>query len=1036
MLRQILLFCACWLVWQPITTAQQRLQNFYTPQNGLPQSQIMGLLQHSRGHLVGGTHSGLFIFNGTSFRNVLAKDGLPHHAVGALTEDSKGRIWFMTGGGNNRFISYYDGAKVVTDPKWQTDIKHLNIQHFRIDVHGKCWFLDNKNLLYVYNGKSVNCLSKTNPTLQGQVFHALLYDKKHDQILLGTTKKGFFLFKNDSLKTGVLDTTLANYGGLQRLEWLDNQQNHQVLVGNQIYRVELGKLRWIQKLNYAVPQQIGSITQTSDSTFYFMQKQSKRLYFQTANGKLDSFPDFEHPFNMVLADKADNLWVGTEGGLLRIFSPTHGKAFYNFDKKDLKQIWAMLEDKQGNMWMGSYYDKTVLKKVNQNKIQSVKKDAQNGLLQGQIKDEFGFFYFGGGADSIGNLYFPMHWGIIKYDGKQFTSFFHNQKGCSMYLYVDKQQNTLLSASLEGFDWINLTTQEKRHYGIEQGLRIKAGGYIRSIAKANQPNQYWLGGASGIYLFDVAQGKCLKSFTDIEGNFPFYGNRCIWVDTYNNVWAGSSQGLLRYDASKDRFELFGKTAIYVDVNALTQERNHLVVGANNGLYFMNLDALQQGKTEITHYDHRSGYIGIEPNQNCLVTDSKGDVWVAASDIVTRITPSLLAPADSTTENIYVLKVNEQLIPYPKYDQIIEINQGIETVHFELEAVNFHHANELIYRYSIDGGKWLETSSAHLFFSDLSNGVHTVRIQTMIGTMDKETVLRFKLTYPFHRHRNFPYWAALLTFMLISWAGYALRQSTIREKQADLKSQQADFDKKKLALQNDALQLQMQQTALDKMKAERKTDILRVKMLEAQMNPHFIFNVLSAIQNLILQNNPEVASENLVKMARLIRLFLEANNNTLSDEFSMVPLDKEIDLLKRYIEFEKLKYGDRFDYDLNIAQTIQDDPGSIEIPTMFIQPFVENAIKHGVLSLPNRQKGFIWIEMYLENEDYFICKVRDNGIGIEASKELNKHSIGGHKSLGTKIIKDRLDKLNELGSDVQITTTNVATGGTEVTIQIGL
>ncbi|RBW61335.1 hypothetical protein DS884_03225 [Tenacibaculum sp. E3R01] len=174
-------------------------------------------------------------------------------------------------------------------------------------------------------------------------------------------------------------------------------------------------------------------------------------------------------------------------------------------------------------------------------------------------------------------------------------------------------------------------------------------------------------------------------------------------------------------------------------------------------------------------------------------------------------------------------------------------------------------------------------------------------------------------------------------------------------------------------------------------------LQLKSLKAQMNPHFMFNALNSIQSLILKEDKHEAYTYLSKFASLIR------ENLQMSEKSFVYFEEELSLLKKYLELEKLRFRDNFEYKIKGIENIED----IKIPSMIIQPFVENSIKHGLL---HKVTGLKKVNIYFYQEEVFKCVIIDNGIGIEKSKEINTLN-SKVASFSTKAIQERLTFLKD-------------------------
>ncbi len=203
------------------------------------------------------------------------------------------------------------------------------------------------------------------------------------------------------------------------------------------------------------------------------------------------------------------------------------------------------------------------------------------------------------------------------------------------------------------------------------------------------------------------------------------------------------------------------------------------------------------------------------------------------------------------------------------------------------------------------------------------------------------------------------------------------------------------------------------------------------LRQQMNPHFIFNTLNSIQYYMYQHDKLATNNYLTKFSSLMRKVLDNSQHT------SVPLSDELSALNLYLELESIRFKDKFDFRITIDDEI--DPIMHKVPTMLIQPYVENSISHGLI--PKEGKGFVSIDLKL-NGNCILCTIEDNGIGREASMERNLKKEGNHNSLGTRISKSRLDLVNELyGTGLQtvysdLSDENGQPAGTRVEIHIPL
>ncbi|WP_289044458.1 histidine kinase [uncultured Olleya sp.] len=197
-------------------------------------------------------------------------------------------------------------------------------------------------------------------------------------------------------------------------------------------------------------------------------------------------------------------------------------------------------------------------------------------------------------------------------------------------------------------------------------------------------------------------------------------------------------------------------------------------------------------------------------------------------------------------------------------------------------------------------------------------------------------------------------------------------------------------------------------IDKILIDKKITNLRLENLRSQMNPHFIFNALNSIQDYIVSNEKELASSYLVKFSRLIRMYLDYS------QLNEITLEEELNALKLYLELEKVRFEDELDYDITIDEQL--NVKQIKVPSLFIQPYIENALKHGLLhKLTNRE---LKVEANLIEQHKLQITVEDNGIGRQKSEKL-KRPNPQHKPFATKANEERVHLYkNKLKRDITI------------------
>lgn len=182
-------------------------------------------------------------------------------------------------------------------------------------------------------------------------------------------------------------------------------------------------------------------------------------------------------------------------------------------------------------------------------------------------------------------------------------------------------------------------------------------------------------------------------------------------------------------------------------------------------------------------------------------------------------------------------------------------------------------------------------------------------------------------------------------------------------------------------------------------EKEVAVYEQKALHLQMNPHFIFNCLGSISSFIVQNSTDAAIKYLAKFSKLMRLTLEYSKEAL------IPIDKEVESLRNYLELEQLRFNNIFDFTITKDNDIDDD---VALPPLLLQPFVENAIIHGIN--PKLKTGKITVDFSIK-EGSLVCVITDNGIGVNTSKELKRTLVSMHKSMALDITKKRLEILED-------------------------
>lgn len=252
----------------------------------------------------------------------------------------------------------------------------------------------------------------------------------------------------------------------------------------------------------------------------------------------------------------------------------------------------------------------------------------------------------------------------------------------------------------------------------------------------------------------------------------------------------------------------------------------------------------------------------------------------------------------------------------------------------------------------------------------------------------------------------------------------------KKHAALQTELIGKEKEK-ELEQLRLRHELHKAQAEKAQIQQKLTLAEHKSLRAQINPHFFFNSLSSIQFFLAQNDRDSANRYLTKFAKLMRMILD------NSRFSTVTLADEIEYLHCYVDIEKMRLNNSFHFTVHIHPSLNAD--TIDVPAMIFQPFLENAIWHGIMA---EQTDPLITMVFTQRDDVLRCEITDNGRGIDADVDHTKNKAQKHRSAGIDIIRERLDLLSKsTGQTLTLTIqdrkhTHDTEHGTRVVIELPL
>lgn len=450
----------------------------------------------------------------------------------------------------------------------------------------------------------------------------------------------------------------------------------------------------------------------------------------------------------------------------------------------------------------------------------------------------------------------------------------------------------------------------------------------------------------------------KAWTSIKhNNAPLNVNDiAIRNDT---LFAVSNNALLLVKNGKLLYEtkVMNTAAKHIRVN-----ENEVWLSAGSKMYCLNNALQNKAIFELTN--------GYEINDFCIADNN----LVMATDAgVTSVAIAALSA------NIHPLKFYIELFSANGKRLDFQIDHSLHHTAHNLKlvfSVPFYGKQEaLAIQYKVNGEPWqmMESGLRELNLISLEPGDYDIQLKAIAddGRTSAIEKLAFTIRPPFWK----TWWFYALSLLAVASAAFLLYRYRL-----NLIQKQNDLEKQTITLENKL----------------RESILASVK---AQMNPHFIFNALNTIQSFIYLNDKQQATEYLGKFSQLTRTILDMSNK------NSVSLEEEIAAMLLYLDLEKIRFDEAMDYTIEVSPQV--NPALVRIPSMIIQPYVENAVKHGLL----HKKGERWLKLSFDLQNNMLkVTVEDNGIGRARSEELNKIKNKQHQSFATQANEKRLDALN--------------------------
>ena len=724
---------------------------------------------------------------------------------------------------------------------------------------------------------------------------------------------------------------------------------------------------------------------------------SKKLWIATRgeglflynNNKLSNFKT--NPLNpnsisyndvlCIFEDSRKNIWFGTDGRGVNFLSGNQKAIRLLANKLTPPNIpvdvpRAISTDQDGNFWIGTSGKglSKISRDLNEFKNYNSKNSSQVGFANDRIMSLH--------HDDQDNLWIGSQEGGLLLKKKNENTFRKiNTDAYTIWDIEEADENNLWICSrsfgLLVLDKNNFTQTRIENNSAHKNLHNEN---IRAIAKAKK-GQFFIGTEGG-RVFEINNFVISK---EILIDAPDIGSIKSLYYEDNKLWIGSQKsGLIIKDLPNQQEWHFNKAkglpnnVIY---SILPQNHNTIWISTNYGICQINKERLLNNDPEFInqHLTAVNGLIGNEFNTGAYHMDSLGIMYFGGIDGINWFNPNELTK-DNEAVNIVLLDLITSNKGRPEINKLtnkskIELKYPIRNFQLRYIAQSFSSKSKTKYRYMLEGinDNWVDNDINELVsFSNIPPGDYIFKLlcTNRDGVWSTSpTKLSIKILPTFWQTNWFRI-LSILSGLALLWFIYHIRVKELK-RSSELKEQ---------------------------------LSLIEAKALKLQMNPHFIFNSLNAIDNYILKNEKIIASDYLSKFSKLMRQILDYS------EQSHISLTQELKILELYINMEQLRYQNRFDYTLKIEAGINTD--AIKVPPLILQPFVENAIWHGLMHIED--DGLLKIEL-INGNNFIKCLIDDNGIGREKAAEINSKSAIKTKSYGMSITKKRLSLINDLNKN---------------------
>lgn len=944
----------------------------YSVEEGLPQSQVYAMLMDKNHRIWLGTKGGgLTVFDGAKFKSYSEVDGLKDDKVFALFQDKNDIIWIGTG----RNVISFNGLEFTYHSLIQDNLVVSSIIQ---DEYNRVWVSSNKGLFYKtdkgwisYSDKfdvlhtDVSCLfvdSEKNLWAGNDDGLFLIFDDGYERI---TTDNGLTSNKVRSVNEINGKILVGTYGGGLNVlidgSWKVIGDPKEII--NDVFVDRQSKHVWLATHNHGIVQ----IKPESNST----------TYYTTVDGLSTNH------IRIIEQDIWGNIWVGTSGGgLNKMFTPN----FVHFNEDDGikgKMFYAIERSKSGGVWVSTGSNGIAKIKGDSVSVFNASTGFKNIKSKALLEDSDSHLWIGTeGA------------GVYYYDGQHFVNLDGDDGLADNWIrsIEEDQDGVVWVATVSGISAIHLDKSTPlfdykiTDYSEAKGLPDDR---INTLI-VDDDNRKWFGCQSG-HIGYILDNNIY--FSNEDKNLIKSPVKSMDIDSENRLWVATEGNGVFWGDLDNQFITFNRISTSKGLNNnnvyLIQSdlNNRVWAGAGSGVDEISVSSKGE-LLYIKHYSKNEGFLGGETCSDAADVDSEGRVWIGTLDglncfsakqgFVNDVPPNVFI--DDITifyESILNTESKDQISDWFTVKDQLSLHHTQNHLSFHFDAINLINPNKVYFQYMLEGfdSDWSPVSDrSDATYSNLPSGDYTFKVKAVNedGVWSKELVIPIKVSIPYWK-TNWFYAVMISGIVLIVGLVILLIFLRYRRKNKE--------EKEKLRIERNMLEL------------EQKT-------LRLQMNPHFIFNAMNTVQALIAKNDTKQARYYLAKFSKLMRKILENSRH------SFISIQDEIETLVNYLNLEMLNTDFPFDYEIVVDDQIQ--PDAYGIPPLILQPFVENAIVHGIKEIA--YQGKITVSFSLQ-EKFIECIIEDNGRGRKAAKEIRHQKSSYHKSTALVLTQERLSALNE-------------------------